>query len=314
MRRLTISLLLTLTLGANASEVVRVAPWELHNSFWMSLHQTLMSEVRKTRDLGALTMEEQAAWNEAVAAYRTAAGNAGNVTFTRPMVITVDGTTQVADDALEPAIDAPMADALRRAAPVYRKHWWPADEKANQFFLTYAAALLRDAGEELISAHEKVYRTPWPKRIRTFVSPEGGPFGAYTLTTLQLGGITTVMSSRDPGYQGLRALEMMLHESSHAVVDPNRGTVAAAISAAATKQGVPVPPDLWHAILFATSSELTRRALIERGVTDFVPSSRDMLTRVWPKYREPIEKHWLPYLSGTGTLEEAIEKVVAAAQ
>jgi hypothetical protein len=42
------------------------------------------------------------------------------------------------------------------------------------------------------------------------------------------------------------------------------------------------------------------------------PRADDLFTRVWPKYREPIEKFWYPYLSGTGTLEAAIEKIVAA--
>jgi hypothetical protein len=30
------------------------------------------------------------------------------------------------------------------------------------------------------------------------------------------------------------------------------------------------------------------------------------------EYREPIEKHWIAYLNGQGTLEDAIDKVVAA--
>ncbi|HUP60437.1 MAG TPA: hypothetical protein VNA69_08480 [Thermoanaerobaculia bacterium] len=72
------------------------------------------------------------------------------------------------------------------------------------------------------------------------------------------------------------------------------------------------PVDLWHAILFATSSELTRRALAERGTTEYVPYANGMFRDVWPRYREPIEKHWIPYLSGNGTLEEAVERVVAA--
>ncbi|HKB81377.1 MAG TPA: hypothetical protein VKH35_16835 [Thermoanaerobaculia bacterium] len=71
------------------------------------------------------------------------------------------------------------------------------------------------------------------------------------------------MSRRDAGYQAFRALEMMLHESSHTVVDPNYGTVAAAIAAAAKTLDIPIPRNLWHAILFETSSELTRRALAE---------------------------------------------------
>ena len=75
---------------------------------------------------------------------------------------------------------------------------------------------------------------------------------------------------------------------------------------------VEVPRDLWHAIIFATSSELTRRALLARGVPDYVPSSIDLFTRAWPRYREPVEKNWLPYLDGQGTLEDAIDHIVAA--
>ena len=316
MRGLTVSLLLTCTLTvtatAIAAEVVRVSPWEFHSSFWMSLHQTLMAEVirSKPRDSTTLPAEEQAAWNEAVAVYRAAGGH-GDLTQANPMVITNDGLTQVADDATEPVIDAPLADALKRAAPVYRAHWWAADDKANRFFIAYAAAMLREGGAELVRAHEAVYRTPWPQRILVYIAPYGGPFGAYTMTG-RAGGVITTMSSRDAGYQGLRALEMLLHESSHAILNPNRGTVAAAIAAAAKKRGLDAPRALWHAILFATSSELTRQLLAERGVADFVPSSVDLFTRVWPKYREPIEKYWIAYLHGQGTLEDAIDKVVDA--
>jgi hypothetical protein len=312
MRKLIVALLLTCALTANAAEVVRVLPWELHSSFWMSLHQTLLADAmrRTPRELGALSAEEHAAWDEAVAAYRAAGGH-GDMTFANPMVITNDGLTQVADDATEPVIDAPLADALKRAAPAYRSHWWAADDKANRFFISYAAAMLREAGADLVRGHEAVYRAAWPQRVLVYITPYGGPFGAYTMTG-RAGGVITTMSCHDPGYQGLRALEMLLHESSHAVVGPTRGTVAAAISAAATRHGIHAPGDLWHAILFTTSGELTRRVLAERGVAEYVPSSDDMFTRVWPQYREPVERYWVAYLQGHGTLEEAIDKVVAA--
>ncbi|HEX3554133.1 MAG TPA: hypothetical protein VIA62_12980 [Thermoanaerobaculia bacterium] len=312
LRRLSLLLLLACALPANAAEVVRVAPWELHSSFWMSLHQTLIDDAMRAtpRDLTALSPEDQKAWHESVASYRTAGGH-GDLTFAKPMMITNDAISQVADDAVEPVVDAPLADALKRAAPVYRTQWWVADDKANRFFIAYAAAMLREAGADLVRAHEAVYRTAWPQRILVYVSPYGGPFGAYTMTG-RAGGVITTMSSRDAGYQGLRALEMLLHESSHAVVNPVRGTVATAISAAAKKHGVEAPHDLWHALLFATSSELTRRLLAERGVAAYQASSEDLFTRVWPRYREAVEKYWIPYADAKGTLEDAIDKVVGA--
>ena len=300
--------------SASAAEVTRVGRWELHSSFWMNLHQTLMYDATTgaARDISALSPEERTAWETVVAAYRQAGGT-GNITFARPMMITQDELTQVADDAVNAAISGPLADAIRQAAPVYRSHWWPLDDAANRFFLTYAGAMLRDAGEELAQAHEAVYREKFPKSIRVDIAAYAGPFGAYS-HHLQDGGFVITMSSRDPGYQGLAALEMLLHESSHSIVSPRRGTVSKAIVAAATKLGVEPPRDLWHAILFGTSSELTRRALAKRGANAYQPSSQDMFTRVWPKYREPIETLWYPYLSGSGTLEEAIEKIVAAAR
>lgn len=310
--RAAVALLSILAGSANAGDVVSVPPWELHSSFWMSLHQTLIAEAMGSTPSGLrdLPAEEQGAWSEAVAAYRVAGGE-GDMTFARPMIITNDGLAQVADDAKEPMIDAPLAAALTRAAPVYRARRWAVDDAANRFFIAVAAAMLREAGGELVRAHETVYRTPWPQRVLVYVTPYGGPYGAYTMTGKAAGVITT-MASRDAGYQGFRALEMLLHESSHAIVDPRRGTVAEAIAAAAGKRGLEPPRELWHAILFATSSELARRLLADRGVATYVPSSEDLFTRAWPRYREAIEVHWYPYLDGQGTLESAIDGIVGA--
>src|SRR4030095_13832365 len=99
MRSLAMSVLLLFAINANATEVVRVPPWELHNSFWMSLHQTLIADAMrpKPRELGTLSVEEQAAWNEAVTAYRTAGGQ-GDITLARPMNITNVRLTQIADE------------------------------------------------------------------------------------------------------------------------------------------------------------------------------------------------------------------------
>jgi hypothetical protein len=311
-RSLVFAGVLACAAAANAAEVVNVPPWELHNSFWMSLHQTLIADAMRStpRPLPDLTGDEQTAWNQAVGAYRTAGGR-GDMTFARPMLITTDGLTQVADEAVDPLLDVPLRDALMAAAPIYRRRWWTADAQANGFFIGYAAAMMRDAGAALVRAHEAVYRAKWPDRVRVYIAPSGGPFGAYTVVG-RSGGVITTMSSRDAGYSGLRVIEMLLHESSHAIVNPTNGPVAAAIAASAKKHGVEAPRDLWHAIIFATSGELTRRALLTRGVPDYVPSSIDLFTRVWPGYRGPVEKSWFSYLDGHGTLEDAIDEVVGA--
>ena len=297
----------------HAGEVTRVGMWELHSSFWMNLHQTLMHDASTStaRDLSALTPEEKTAWTAAVAAYRAAAEGKGNITFVRELQIMQDELSQVADGALNAGIDGPLADAVKQAAPVYRKHWWTDDDRANRFFMGYAAAMLRDAGDELARQHETVYREKFPETIRLDITAHAGRFGAYTIWLRNAKDITT-MSSRDPGYQGHAALEMILHESSHTIVNPRNRSLAAAIAASSKRLGIEPPPDLWHAILFGTTSELAVRALKKRGVTNYVPSSQDLFTRVWPQYRAAIETHWYPYLEGKGTLEEAVDKIVAA--
>ncbi len=309
----TLAALLFIATFARGAEVTRAGRWELHSSFWMNLHQTLMHDAsaRTPRDLSALPKEHQDAWSAAVSAYREAWGGKGSITFTRTMMNAQDELGQIADDAANPPLAGPLAAAIRGAAPVYRALWWAADDTANRFVIGYAAAMLRDAGDELARAHKQAYRTEFPSSIRVDIAAYGGQFGAYTHDLRHSGPVVT-MTSRDADYQGHRALEMILHESSHTLVHPRNGTVATAIAASSKRLGIDPPRDLWHAILFATSSELTRRALLKRGVTDFTPSSVDLFTRAWPQYREPIETHWIPYLAGKGTLEEAIDKVVSA--
>jgi hypothetical protein len=43
-----------------------------------------------------------------------------------------------------------------------------------------------------------------------------------------------------------------------------------------------------------------------------VPSSHDLCTRVWSRYREPVEKLWIRCVKGRRTLEDAIDGVVSA--
>ena len=300
-----------MTTYAGAAEVTRAGRWELHSSFWMNLHQTLMHDAssRQARDFSALSQGERTAWDGAVAVYREAAGR-GSITFAQPMRELQNALTHVADDAAKITISGPLADALRRAAPVYRAHWWIADDMANRFHLGYAASMLRDAGEEIARAHETVYGEKFPQSIRVDAAPYAGQFGAYSHPLDD--GFVVTFASRDAGNHGLAALELLLHESSHSVASPREGRLADAIASASKKHGIEPPRDLWHAVLFATTSELTRRALAARGSNEYAGFDHDLLTRAWPKYREPIEQFWRPYLSGRGTLEEAIEKIVAA--
>ncbi|MGH9458159.1 MAG: hypothetical protein ACRD2J_11040 [Thermoanaerobaculia bacterium] len=309
MRSFLAAVAILVCLEADAAEVARAGPYTFHSSFWVSLHQTLMhcATAKTPCDLAALTADERAEWEAAVETYRTT--GEGQITFRRPMAITSDALTTVPDDEIAPEIREPLGPALRRAAPAYRRHFWPADDRANRFWIAYASAMVADAGAELAAAHERAYGLPWPQAIRIDAAPYAVPFGAYTMIGRSAGVHETVAARGD---QGAGALETVVHEASHALVSPSEGPVADAIAKHAERLGIDPPRDLWHVILFATSSELTVRALSRRGIIDYTPMADDLLTRAWPEYRAAIEEHWIAWLDGAIGMDEAIGRIVEA--
>ena len=167
------------------------------------------------------------------------------------MIITTDGLTQVADEATEPIIDAPLKDALMRGG-----HDLSATTGGPTTIGRIASSSVTRPACCATPERRSSRRTrPCIARrgrsgFACYVTPAGGPFGAYTVTG-KAGGVITTMSCRDAGYQGFRALEMLLHESSHAIVSPSRGTVGAAITAAAKQRGMrraarPLARDSFH--------------------------------------------------------------------
>ena len=288
--------------------------WELQSNFWVNLHQTLHDEAQSGKHFEAqgLTELETKLWRDAVNAYR--------VRFYDRSPISDDELVRV-NDALSNATNLPpegfaepVTKALLSAAPVYRKYRWESDNRSNQFWISVAGAMLRDAGEDLARDHARAYGVSFPSKVRVDVSGAAGALGVYTSESGPF--VHTVISSRDPRYQGYASLEMLLHEASHAVAGASQGAIGTEI-ANAVRNSTPklLPPrELWHALLFFTSGELTRRALAERGIDDYKPYiyKQQMFDRAFFSFREPIETYWLTYLDGKMEREAAITAIVLA--
>lgn len=300
-----IALTLALSLPVSAQQ------WELQSNFWVNLHQKMLDAAQNGKPLEAsLTDSESSAWNNAVHNYR--------VRFYGRSPIFDDELVGI-NDALSYAGELPpegfaedVTKALLMAAPVYRRVAWPQAQRANQFWMSVAEGMLRDTGQELAQAHSRVYGVPFPARIRVDVSPSAGQFGAYT--TVHNGLVHTTISSSDPAYQGYAALEMLLHEASHAIVGPATGAIGPEIQAAARNSGILAPRELWHAIVFYTSGDLTRHALRERGITDYTPYmyKQAMFERAFGGMRVPLETIWQSYLDGRIERAVAIGAIVEA--
>jgi len=67
---------------------------------------------------------------------------------------------------------------------------------------------------------------------------------------------------------------------------------------------------VWHAILFYTSGELTRRVLATRGVRNYQPAILGMYERGYRGYRQSLETHWQAYLDGKVSREAAIRQIL----
>src|SRR5579863_2398396 len=209
-----------------------------------------------------------------------------------------------------------LVEALERAAPVYRAHWWTQQDRANREWIAQVAPMIQKMGVELSGQLADVYQRPWPsQRLRVDVVWYGGPFGAYTT----LDPIHVTISSHDPRNRGVYGFEVLFHEASHALA----GAVTAAIAHEFRERDKPIPRDFWHALLFYTTGEIVRRD-VEYGSMTFtaeqsgVPSQYlpyaarfGLYSGSWEHFRGLLDLYWLPYLDGRLSFETAIARIAA---
>jgi hypothetical protein len=290
------------------------------DEFWLNLHHFLytlgrveakMSDATSAgvaaasseaeRGAQALTDDERKTWAAAVSAY--AAGLSKLDAVRGEPFPTITAALAIADDA--PAlsgVDATVADTLTRAAPIYRKAWWPAHRAANRAWQSSIEALVDRHGTAVRDVLIKWYGLPWPADgYAVHLSGYSVAVGAYSSSRGVL-----VVSSLDPSYKDLNGLEMIFHEAMHQWDGP----VFNALNAQAKALDVAVPIDLPHAMIFFTTGEAVRR--VEPAHVPYAES-----LGIWPlrlsgaqrpaeRLKGPLEETWRPYLNGRGTRDEAL--------
>jgi hypothetical protein len=302
-------------LAANASAQdksilsVKVGRYRLQSNPWVNLHQRLLYAARfEATPPATLSGDDFTKWNKAVETYRAFLGKR-NPIFDDELIRLNAALSATSTSKLPASLPKAAATALETAMPIYRVAQWEEDDRANRFWIAMAEPMLLSAGEELAAAHEKAYGVPFPTDILVDVSPFGWEFGAYTVGEGKLAHV--VVTSTEPGYQGFAALEMMMHEPSHAIVDGNsRSAIGSDLARASRELNIKPYSNLWHAILFYTSGELTRRALIKRGVRNYQPVILGMYARGFRGYRKSLETHWQAYLDGKTSREAATRQIV----
>ncbi len=306
------SLILTSNVSAQDKltiPVTKVGRYHLQSNPWVNLHQRLLHEVRfKTAPPAALSGDDLSKWRKVVETYRVFLGKRHPI-FNTELVQLNAALSKTSTSKLPDSIPLAASKALEAAMPLYRAVQWEEDDRANRFWIAVTEPMLVSAAEELADAHAKAYATPFPTRILVDVSPLAWEFGAYTVGQGEYAHV--VISSTDRGYQGFAALEMLMHEPSHAIVaSDDTGAIGADLKRATDALGMRPMANLWHAILFYTSGELTRRSLAKRGVSDYQPNIIGMYERGYRGYRQSLETHWQAYLDGKVSREVAIRQIL----
>ncbi len=314
-----------LTLSSSRGPVGRVEGSTTQpNSTWEPAGQSTGRGAKPSAggpETGALTPEEHKAWTTALDYYAgDLAGRDllfnGDMVNIKNRLAELESCTELSGRSsprCASGLRPEMVTVLERAAPVYRARWWPAHDRSNRAWVASVGPMVRKLGGELAQQLSETYHAEWPAgQLRVDVVFYGGPFGAYTT----LDPVRLTVSSSDPRNQDSAALEVLFHEASHALA----GAVRDAIVSECRMRGKPIPRDLWHALLFYTTGEMVKRALIAPGSAaahgpgSYTPYAYryGLYARGWSAYQRVLERYWQPYLDGKVEFNTAVARLVSA--
>jgi hypothetical protein len=308
--------------AATGDLVDEVSSLQLHSAFWLNLHHVLYAEAWARRGVpprrslagvfpaplrAALTAEEQAAWERAVAYYDRALASEDLLfddDLGRVRQALLAGGPQLPAHGLAPE----HAAVLAAAAPVYRGHWWPAHDRANRAWIAAVVPRVRALSPAVPDRLARLYGRPWfSTPVRVDVVFIANRQGAYTSLLPAPAHLT--ISASDTNKQDWAAAEIVFHEASHALVQPVQEAYDREATAAA--KSLPV---LWHVALFYLTGEVVRQTLASRGIA-YTPYlyATGLFARAWSDLQAPLERYWRPYVDGEVSLPDAVRQVVGAA-
>jgi hypothetical protein len=298
--------------------VAEASSLAFHSGFLMNLHHTLFAaawarrpEAGTLRALagalptpldGPLTTDERTQWEAAVGYYDRELASR-DLLFNRGM--REIKTALVAGSLSSDAMGQGLRAVLEGAGPVYRRHFWASHDRVNRAWIQATVERFRIIAPETIPRLETLYGEKWfTTPVRVDIVWVGNRQGAYTTN----GPTHVTISSGDPENTGWTAVETIFHEVSHTLVLPTQEALGRALGARLRDHGV-----LWHVIQFYLTGAAVQGVLRARGI-EYTPYmySTGLVDRAWSRYRKPVEESWEPYVRGTITRDQAIERTIAA--
>lgn len=283
--------------------------------FWLNLHHFLyvlgrvearMPDIKRDAVAGApedeaegltkLSDAERRAWREAVSVYASGLSRRDTV-FDRQLYDVTNAVRRASPDreARNLQLDVTVAAALDRAAPIYRKAWWPRHRDSNRAWLQSMQAPLKQYGPQLLAYTTRAYQEPWMDGgFPVNISGWSNWAGAYSTYDALL-----VIGTLNPGNQGLPGFEIMFHEAMHQWDEE----IDARLLKIARDNKLKFNDLLSHAMIFYTTGEAMKTV-----VPTHVPYAE--LAGIWKGrfgvFKPALDAHWKPYLDGKTTLDEAL--------
>lgn len=285
--------LISLATHAHAAPI-----FEFHSGFWVNLHHFLYEQATAA----ALPASAPPAWRKAVDYYHNEVVRRDLLSEEAAQIndrlSDLENRASLRDSGLPPG----LVEVLESAAPIYKAQWWPQHDAANHAWIEAVRPLVARYGASLTKELAAAYRTAWPAApVRVDLAEYAGFGGAYT--TIFPTHVT--ISSVSAGNQGDAALEVLFHESSHALILKIRDALG---QQSAAEHKLFRTRNFWHAVLFYTTGEIVRRHL--DGYTPYA-FKNGLYARAWAGAPEVLDKDWKPYLDGTIDLATAIRRLVA---
>lgn len=321
--------------SAGQSVVSSASPvFEFHSGFWVNLHHFLYLQGRLERagaqgvdrdaklaapydvpaSVDGMTAEEKQAWQSAVQIYADS-WSSRDLLLSNQMVLINDRLAELEDcpelagkSAVEctSGIVPELVAALDEAAPIYRRRWWPEQDRMNRAWIGAMVPPLRSMGADMAARLADIYGGRWPARIYVDVVGFAGVEGAYTSVAPP----HLMISSEDSRNQGMAGFEMLFYEASHVIGEGVEYT----IGQECRRLEKPIPRDLWNAVLLFTTSEVMRRnwpdAAASAAKMTSQSDSSGLTERGWADYLPLLEEDWLAYLNGRVDMEDAIAHIV----
>jgi hypothetical protein len=285
------------------------------DGFWLNLHHYLyvlgrveakMPDITREAVAGApadeaeglkqLSDAERRAWRQSVSAYAIGLSKLDAV-FDRDLYNLANAVRRASPDADARSlqIDVAVAEALDRAAPIYRKVWWPQHRDANRKWLAALQDPLKKYGPQMLAYVTRVYQEPWMAGgFPVNISGWSNWAGAYSTYDSLL-----VVSTLNRGNQGLHGFEITFHEAMHQWDEE----IDARLLKIARDNKLKFNDLLSHAMIFYTTGEAMKSV-----VPSHVPYAE--VAGIWKGrmgvFKPALDAHWKPYLDGKIGLDEAL--------